>query len=101
MTESWGHCEVDSEDIHRILALYIYDLVQFENMNYARMYVEKIKQVNAHDSEAHDYSATKAAIKYLHKVMLIKDEVYVAHLLTSEEKLQRDKELYRVDTKKR
>lgn len=30
--------------------------------------------------------------------MLIKDEVYVAHLLTSDEKLQRDKELYEVDT---
>jgi indolepyruvate ferredoxin oxidoreductase len=30
--------------------------------------------------------------------MLIKDEAYVAHLLTSEEKLQRDKELYSVDT---
>jgi len=31
--------------------------------------------------------------------MLIKDEVYVAHLLTSTEKLERDKELYQVDTK--
>jgi indolepyruvate ferredoxin oxidoreductase len=31
--------------------------------------------------------------------MLIKDEVYVAHLLTSEEKLERDKELYKVDPK--
>ena len=30
--------------------------------------------------------------------MLIKDEVYVAHLLTSTEKLARDKELYQVDT---
>ncbi|MCZ6676588.1 MAG: hypothetical protein O7E52_04990 [Candidatus Poribacteria bacterium] len=44
-----------------------------------------------------DYRATKAAINYLHKVMLIKDEIYVAHLLTSEEKLKRDKERYHVD----
>ena len=88
---------LDSDSIHRILALYIYDLIQFEDINYARIYVEKIKQVYAHDSEAYDYRATKAAIRYLHKVMLIKDEVYVAHLLTSEEKLQRDKELYKVD----
>ena len=29
--------------------------------------------------------------------MLIKDEIYVAHLLTSEEKLKRDKERYHVD----
>jgi indolepyruvate ferredoxin oxidoreductase len=88
---------LDSDSIHRTLALYIYDLIQFEDINYARIYVEKIKQVYAHDSEAYDYRATKAAIRYLHKVMLIKDEVYVAHLLTSEEKLQRDKELYKVD----
>ena len=88
---------LDSDSIHRTLALYIYDLIQFEDINYARIYVEKIKQVYAHDSEVHDYRATKAAIRYLHKVMLIKDEVYVAHLLTSEEKLQRDKELYKVD----
>ena len=90
---------IDSDDIHRMLALYTYDLVQFENISYARIYVEKIKQINARDSEAYNYRATKAAIRYLHKVMLIKDEVYVAHLLTSEEKLQRDKELYKVDTK--
>ena len=88
---------LDSDNIHRILALYIYDLIQFEDINYARIYVEKIKQIHAHDSEAYDYRATKAAIRYLHKVMLIKDEVYVAHLLTSEEKLERDKELYKVD----
>ena len=89
---------LDSDSLHRTLALYIYDLIQFEDLNYARVYVEKIKRVYAHDSETHDYRATKAAIRYLHKVMLIKDEVYVAHLLTSEEKLQRDKELYNVDT---
>ena len=89
--------DLDSDDIHRTLALYIYDLIQFENINYAQIYVEKIKQVHAHDSARHDYRATKAAIRYLHKVMLIKDEVYVAHLLTSEEKLQRDTEMYQVD----
>ena len=91
--------DLGSDDMHRILALYVYDLIQFEGLNYAQMYVEKIKQVHANDSETYNYQATKAAIRYLHKVMLIKDEVYVAHLLTSEEKLERDKELYKVDTK--
>ena len=90
--------DLDSDSIHRRLALYIYDLVQFEDINYAQVYVEKIKQVHAYDAEMYDYRATQAAIRYLHKVMLIKDEVYVAHLLTSEEKLQRDKALYKVDT---
>ena len=90
--------DINSDSVNQMLALYIYDLVQFEDIDYARRYVEKIKQVYAHDTADYNFRATKAAIRYLHKVMLIKDEVYVAHLLTSEEKLQRDKELYKVDT---
>ena len=93
-----GTLNIGSDNVNRTLALYIYDLVQFEDIGYARMYVEKIKQIYAHDSANYDYRATKAAVRYLHKVMLIKDEAYVAHLLTSEEKLARDKELYGVDT---
>jgi indolepyruvate ferredoxin oxidoreductase len=45
------------------------------------------------------YEATKAAIYYLAKVMLIKDEVYVSHLLTSPEKFKRDRERYHIDKK--
>ena len=93
-----GTLNIGSDNVNRTLALYIYDLVQFEDIGYARIYVEKIKQIYAHDSANYDYRATKAAVRYLHKVMLIKDEAYVAHLLTSEEKLARDKELYGVDT---
>ena len=90
--------DIGSDNLNRTLALYIYDLIQFADSDYARRYVEKIQRVYAHDTADYNYRATKAAIRYLHKVMLIKDEVYVAHLLTSEEKLQRDKELYKVDT---
>lgn len=90
--------KVDFDDpTHRSLAIYIYDLIQFENVNYARGYIEKIEQI--HEKDSGDYRATKAAIKYLHKVMLIKDEVYVSHLLTSKEKLARDKVRYNVDEK--
>ena len=85
------------DSTHRSLALYIYDLIQFENINYVRLYIEKIERI--HEKDFDDYRATKAAIKYLHKVMLIKDEVYVAHLLTSKEKLARDKVRYNVDKK--
>ena len=85
------------DDTHRTLALYIYDMVQFQDIAYARRYAEKVLHVHAHDSEAEAYRATKAAIHALHRVMLIKDEVYVAHLLTSEEKLRRDKQRYNVD----
>ena len=90
--------ELELEDeTHRRFALYVYDLIQFEDLAYARLYVEKIKQIHSKDLSEMDYRATKAAIKYLHKVMLIKDEIYVAHLLTSETKLRRDRELYNVD----
>ena len=85
------------DETHRTLALYIYDMVQFEDIAYARRYTEKVLHVHAHDSEAEAYRATKAAIAALHRVMVTKDEVYVAHLLTSEEKLQRDKQRYNVD----
>lgn len=89
---------LDMDDsTHRTLALYAYDLVQFEDIAYARRFVEKVLHVHAHDSDTEGYRATKAAMHSLHKVMLIKDEVYVAHLLTSEEKLQRDKQRYKVD----
>ncbi len=85
------------DNVNRILALYIYDMVQFESLRYAEQYVEKIKQIYTHDSETQGYRATKAAIRGLHKVMLIKDEIYVSHLLTSPEKLERDKQRYRID----
>ena len=88
--------ELDDETNQRF-ALYVYDLIQFEDLEYARLYVEKIKGVHSEDLSEMGYRATKAAVKYLHKVMLIKDEVYVAHLLTSETKLRRDKALYNVD----
>lgn len=85
------------DQTNRCLALYIYDLIQFENINYAELYIDKISHVFENDSG--DYEATKASIKYLHKVMLIKDEVYVSHILTSKEKLARDKIRYNVDEK--
>lgn len=85
------------EEINRKFAIYVYDLIQFENLKYAQFYIDKINEIYNKDKDG--YHATKAAIKYLHKVMLIKDEVYVSHLLTSREKLERDKLRYNIDKK--
>ncbi|RKU25162.1 indolepyruvate ferredoxin oxidoreductase [Candidatus Poribacteria bacterium] len=85
------------DDINRKFAIYVYDLIQFENLKYAQLYIDKINKIYHKDKDG--YQATKAAIKYLHKVMLIKDEVYVSHLLTSKEKLERDKLRYNIDKK--
>ncbi len=85
------------DETNRSLALRVYDLIQFDNLDYARLYIEKIRQIYANDHPEEGYRATKAAITYLHKVMILKDEIYVAHLLTSDEKLKRDQERFNVD----
>ena len=43
------------------------------------------------------FRATHAVVFNLAKVLLIRDEVYVAHLLTSPEKYRRDRSRYNVD----
>jgi indolepyruvate ferredoxin oxidoreductase len=90
------HLQAGSEAL-RDFALRVYDLIQFEDLRYARHYVEWVKQTHALDRADLGYAATKAVIWNLHKVMLIKDELYVAHLLTSEEKHRRDRARYQVD----
>lgn len=87
----------DETNMH--LALRIYDLIQFEGLTYARQYVELVKQVRALDRPEFKFQATQAVIRYLHKVMAIKDEIFVAHLLTSVEKQKRDYQRYRIDPK--
>jgi indolepyruvate ferredoxin oxidoreductase len=78
-------------------ALRVYDLIQFEDVPYAQRYADLVRQVHETDRSDLAYAATKAVIWNLHKVMIIKDEVYVAHLLTSEEKHRRDRARYNVD----
>ncbi len=75
----------------------VYDLIQFEDLAYARRYVELVTQVSRADGPEHGHAATRAVVWNLHKVMAIKDEVYVAHLLTSEEKHRADRARFQVD----
>jgi indolepyruvate ferredoxin oxidoreductase len=79
-----------------LLAQRIYDLIQYEDLAYAEDYVARLLRVHAKDSAAHGYAATEAALWNLHRVMAIKDEVYVAHLLSSEEKYEHDRDRYNV-----
>jgi len=81
----------------RDLVWRLYDLVEFGTGDYAKQYLDLVERVYAQDSAEKDYAATKAVIWNLHKAMIIKDEVYVAHLLTSEEKTRRDHHRYHVD----
>jgi indolepyruvate ferredoxin oxidoreductase len=79
-----------------LLAQRIYDLIRYENLAYAEDYVARLLRLHAKDSAGHGYAATEAALWNLHRVMAIKDEVYVAYLLSSEEKYEHDRERYNV-----
>ena len=85
------------EELKFDLTLRIYDLLQYENAAYAKAYVEQVRKMFRRDSKEHDWQATRAVVWNLAKVMLIKDEPYVAYLLTRYEKKQRDLVKYSVD----
>jgi indolepyruvate ferredoxin oxidoreductase len=79
------------------LALRIYDIYQYENEAYAKRYIDLVRGVYRRDSADQQYLATNAVIRNLARQMMIKDEPYVAYLLTRHEKLQRDALKYNVD----
>ncbi|MDB5298105.1 MAG: indolepyruvate ferredoxin oxidoreductase, partial [Phycisphaerales bacterium] len=79
------------------LAVRVYDLFQYENLDFARLYVDRVRKVYARDSAARGYAATAAVVWNLAKVTLIKDEVYVSYLLTRYEKKVRDAAKFHVD----
>jgi TPP-dependent indolepyruvate ferredoxin oxidoreductase alpha subunit/Pyruvate/2-oxoacid:ferredoxin oxidoreductase gamma subunit len=79
------------------LALRIYDLMQYQDAGLARRYAQAVHAMYVRDNASRGYEATIAVIWNLAKVTLIKDEPYVAHLLTRYEKKQRDIVKYNVD----
>ncbi len=87
------------EETNRNLARRVYDLIMWGGLEYARKYLEQVLEVLKVDRVDKGYAATKAVIMNLHKVMAIKDEIYTPHLLTDEEKMERDKIRYNIDEK--
>lgn len=79
------------------LTLRIYDLMQYQDHRLSKRYIELVRDMYKRDSADRGYAATVALIWNLSKVMLIKDEPYVAYLLTRYEKKQRDIAKYNVD----
>jgi indolepyruvate ferredoxin oxidoreductase len=71
--------------------------MQYQDQAYARWFLELVRKVYKSDSADKQFAATHAAIWGLAKVMLIKDEPYVAYLLTRYEKKERDLRKYAVD----
>ncbi len=85
------------DETNRHLARRVYDMIMWDGPDYARKYVDRVLDVFKLDHAEREYPATKAVIMNLAKVMAIKDELYTPHLLTDEEKLQRDKVRYNID----
>jgi indolepyruvate ferredoxin oxidoreductase len=79
------------------LALRIYDLMQYEDETLAKRYLERVRTVYRRDAAERSFAATCAVVVNLAKVMLIKDEPYVAYLLTRYEKKEHDIRKYGVD----
>jgi indolepyruvate ferredoxin oxidoreductase len=75
----------------------IYDLIQYEDAAYAETYLDHLLALHRLDRAEFGFAATQAALWNLHRVMTIKDEIYVAQLLTREEKYQRDRERYNIN----
>ncbi|MBI4578937.1 MAG: 2-oxoacid:acceptor oxidoreductase family protein [Planctomycetes bacterium] len=88
--------ELDRQTM-RDIAIRIYDLIQWGGIRYAQRYVERVRRTFLADHEKHDFAATRAVVWNLAKLMLIKDEFYVPHLLTSYEKFRRDRQRYNVN----
>jgi indolepyruvate ferredoxin oxidoreductase len=85
------------EALLRELALRVYGLIQYEGVELAQRYVDLILTVRSRDRREWGWAATRAVVLYAFKVLAIKDEIYVAHLLTSVEKLARDRERFKID----
>jgi indolepyruvate ferredoxin oxidoreductase len=81
----------------RDIAVRIYDLMQWGGVRYAQRYIQRVRRVFLADHERFGFAATRAVVWNLAKLMLVKDEFYVAHLLTSYEKLRRDRQRYNVN----
>jgi len=90
--------EVD-EPARKEFVRHIYELIDYDGWRYAKRYVKTVLHVASRD-HVDGHRATRAMINYAHKVMAIKDEVYVAHLLTREEKYSRDMTRYQIDSKR-
>ena len=79
------------------LVVRIYELVHYQSIAYAKRYLDLLRELYRRDSSGRSYAATCAAVRNLAKVMLIKDEPYVAWLLTRPEKIERDIDKYNID----
>ncbi len=73
------------------------DLVRYGGVELAERYQSHLRAVLAHDGSERGFRATQAALRAFFRLMAPKDEFWVARLLTSPEKLERDRKKYGID----
>jgi indolepyruvate ferredoxin oxidoreductase len=87
------------DQLRRDVVIRAYDCVIWGGIKYAQRYCHRLVDIFQKDVDGgnHDYAITRAVVWNLAKVMLIKDEPYVAAMLTSPEKYKRDQRRYKVN----
>ena len=74
-----------------------HDCVIWGGLDYARRYCSRIARVASLDHSARGFELAQTVVRNLARVMLIKDEVYVSTLLTSDQKRRRDLARFNID----
>lgn len=68
-----------------------------DGIAYARRYCERLVEVFHKDHPDHGYEMTRAVVWNLARVLLIKDEIYTAAMLTNPEKYKRDRRRFNIN----
>jgi len=85
------------DSLMRDVVIRAYDCLVWGGFEYAKRYCDRLTAVFHKDAAEYDYAITKAVVRNLAKVMLVKDEIYVAALLTSPDKYRRDRRRHNVN----
>jgi indolepyruvate ferredoxin oxidoreductase len=86
------------DELMRDVIIRAYDCAIWGGIDYARRYCYRLVDVFHKDEPEQDYAITRQVVWRLAQCMLIKDEVYVAAMLTSPEKYKRDRRRFNVNT---
>jgi len=85
------------ESARRDYVIRLFDAIQWGTLSYGRSYSVRVVKTYEQDNAERNFAVTRAVIWNLAKVMMIKDEVYVAMMYTSPEKYRRDRRRYNVN----
>lgn len=85
------------DELMRDVIVRAYDCLVWGGLDYAKRYCHALVDVFHKDSPQRGFAVTRAVVWNLARAMLIKDEVYVAAMLTSPEKYKRDRRRFNVN----